>query len=116
MKRGEIWTAVFSGDYGKPRPALVAQSDRVSESHPSVLLCPLTSEFADDNELRITVEPNLITGLRKRSQVMVDKLTALPKTKVRERIGRVDDQQLAAVQRTLLFLIDAINTESPASG
>jgi len=110
MKRGEIWTAVFSGDYGKPRPSLVVQSDRVSQSHPSVLLCPLTSELSDDNELRITVKPTATTGLRKPSQIMVDKLTALPKTKVRERIGQVDNQQLAAVQRTLLFLIDAINT------
>ncbi len=35
MKRGDLVTIALPGDYGKPRPALVVQSDLFSE-HPSV--------------------------------------------------------------------------------
>jgi len=110
MKRGEIWTAVFSGDYGKPRPALVVQSDLVSEDYASVVLCPITSDLVDHNRFRITLEPTATTGLRKRSQVMVDKITALPKAKVREQVGELEDWQLAEVYEALLFLIGITNT------
>lgn len=30
MKRGDIITVALSGDYGKPRPAVVVQNDKVS--------------------------------------------------------------------------------------
>jgi len=110
MKRGEIWTAVFSGDYGKPRPAVVVQSDLVSEDYASIVLCPITSDLVGDNRFRVTLEPTAITGLRKHSQIMVDKITALPKTKVRERIGRLEEWQLAEVYEALLFLIGVTNT------
>jgi len=107
VKRGEIWTAVFSGDYGKPRPALVVQSNRVKRDYPSVALCPITSELVEGNQFRVIIEPTETTGLRKPSQVMVDKITALPKTKVRERIGKLEDWELAEVHETLLLLIGA---------
>jgi len=110
MKPGEIWTAVFSGDYGKPRPALVVQSDRVDESHPSILLCPITSNSVEA-KFRVAVAPNTITGLHKDSKIMVDKLTALPKTKVRERVGRIGAEQFAAVRQTLLFMIAEVEYE-----
>jgi len=110
MKRGEIWTAVFSGDYGKPRPALVIQSNRVKQDYPSIVLCPITSELVDEHEFRITIAPSAMTGLRQRSQVMVDKLAAIPKVKVRDRVGRLEEWQLAAVHQALLFVIGAMDT------
>ena len=42
MRRGEIVTVAVQGDYGKPRPAVVIQSDWLAETD-SVLVCLLTS-------------------------------------------------------------------------
>ena len=100
MRRGDLVTVASSGDYGKPRPALVVQADIWSE-HPSVTVLPLTSEVHDTPLLRITVEPDEGNGLRLRSQVMVDKATTIPRAKAGSRIGALDDAALATVSRAL---------------
>ena len=100
MKRGDLVTVAVSGDYGKPRPALVIQADAF-DRHPSVILLPLTSEIHDAPLFRITVSANARTGLRKTSQIMVDKATAVPRVKLGPRIGRVDEATLEAVSQAL---------------
>ena len=104
MKRGDLVTVVSSGDYGKPRPALIMQADAYAE-HPSLTVLPLTSELHDMPTLRVTVEPGEGTGLRRRSQVMVDKATTIPRAKAGSRIGRLDEATLASVGRALAMFL-----------
>ncbi|MBQ1837893.1 MAG: type II toxin-antitoxin system PemK/MazF family toxin [Neisseriaceae bacterium] len=70
MKRGDIVTVALSGDYGKPRPAVVVQNDKVSLD--SLILCLITSDVKT-SQFRVFVEPSKETGLQKISQVMTDK-------------------------------------------
>lgn len=63
MRRGDLVTVATSGDYGKPRPALIVEADAYAE-HPSITVLPLTSELYDMPLLRVTVEPGENTGLR----------------------------------------------------
>jgi len=100
MKRGDLVTVAVSGDYGKPRPALIVQADAFDE-HSSVIVLPLTSELYDTPMFRVTVGTGHRTGLRKLSQIMVDKATAVPRGKLGARIGRVDRQTLEAVDEAL---------------
>lgn len=100
MKRGEIVTAAFSGDYGKPRQALVVQDDAFSEL-PSVTVLPLTSDLHDWPQFRVTVAPSVDNGLRKVSQVMVDKTLTIPRQKVQQRIGHLDAATMTVVGATL---------------
>lgn len=100
MKRGDLVTVAVSGDYGKPRPALVAQAD-VFDEHPSVIVLPLTSEMHDAPLFRVTVDAGKSTGLRVLSQIMVDKATAVPRVKLGARIGRVDAKTMLAVDEAL---------------
>ena len=93
-------TVVTSGDYGKPRPALIVQANAYAD-HPSVTILPLTSELQDAPALRIMVEPSETTGLRLRSQIMVDKATTIPRAKAGSRIGQLDQTTLAEVSRAL---------------
>src|SRR5205085_5145086 len=83
MSRGDLVIVAASGDYGKPRPAVVVQSNAIPESHASIVICQITSELAEA-DFRITIEPGPETGLRVRSQVMADK----PVTIRRERVGQ----------------------------
>jgi mRNA interferase MazF len=92
------------GDYGKARPALVIQSDLFAQ-HPSVTLLPVTGELRNAPLFRLGVEPNAENGLRKSSQIMVDKAHTLPREKVGAAFGRLDDGTMVAVNRALaLFL------------
>ncbi len=105
MRRGDLVTIATSGDYGKPRPALIIQANAYTE-HPSITVLPLTSELHDMPLLRITVEPDEATGLRLRSQVMVDKVTTVARTKVGGQIGRLDATALAEVSRALAAFLE----------
>ena len=98
-------TVAVSGDYGKPRPALIVQADVYAE-HPSVTILPLTSELTHAPLLRVTVEPRETTGLRLRSQVMVDKATTIPRGKVGNRIGQLDNTTLNRVSQALAAFLD----------
>lgn len=104
MKRGDLATVSLSGDYGKPRPALVIQSNLFDE-HPSVTILPITSELRETPLFRITIEPSKENGLQKRSQVMVDKAHTVLREKISSPFGSLDDASMLAINRALaLFL------------
>ena len=98
MRRGDLVTVALSGDYGKPRPAVVVQSD-LFEEHPSVTVLPLTSELRDAPLFRLRVEATAETGLRVASEVMVDKAVTVARAKVGPAFGRLDADARAALDR-----------------
>ncbi len=104
MRRGDLVTIALQGDYGKPRPALVIQSDLFDE-HPSVTILPVTGELRDTPLFRITVKPSDKNGLSKPSQVMVDKAQTVPREKIGETFGRLDDNAMLAVNRALAVFL-----------
>jgi mRNA interferase MazF len=105
MNRGDLVMIAVSGDYGKPRPALVTQNDAF-ELHPSVVVLPLTSELHDAPLFRVSVPPGDVTGLRVPSQIMVDKPTTVPRTKIGPRIGVIDEPTIKKVEEALRGFLD----------
>jgi mRNA interferase MazF len=100
MKRGDVVMVAVSGDYGKPRPALVMQADAF-DLHPSVTVLPLTSELHDAPLFRKPAPIGKESGLPVPSQMMIDKATTVPRSKIGARIGRVDAETMQAVDRAL---------------
>jgi len=107
MKRGDLVTIALQGDYGKPRPALVIQSDLFSE-HPSVVVLPVTSEIRDTPLFRVTIAPNEINGLSRASDVMVDKVQTVARDKVGLVFGRLSQEELLSVNRMLAVFIGVV--------
>jgi mRNA interferase MazF len=101
VKRGDVVIAVFSGDYGKPRPAVVVQTDLANPTHSSLVLCPITSHLENAPLFRLEVTPSPENSLEKPCQIMVDKITTVPKDKVRQVIGRLDEDTMIRVNRSL---------------
>ena len=100
MRRGDLVTIALSGDYGKPLPALIVQADAFAEMN-SVTVLRVTSELHDWPLFRITVEATGDTGLEKRSQVMVDKAATVPRSRIGQRIGRLDANTMKSVSSAL---------------
>jgi mRNA interferase MazF len=101
VKRGDLVTIALPGDYGKPRPALVIQSDLFNETHVSITVAPVTSTLVDAPLFRPTVEPARPTGLRAVSQIMVDKVMTVRRDRIGKSIGRVEDETMLRVNRAL---------------
>jgi mRNA interferase MazF len=101
MQRGDLVTVAAAGDYGKPRPAVIVQTDAFPESHASVIVCQLTSDLADAPDFRVTIEPKPQNGLRRTSQVMADKPVTVRRERVGQKIGHLGDQDMARVGTAL---------------
>ena len=101
--RGDVVTVAASGDYGKPRPAVVVQSDVFPAEHASVIVCQMTSTLTDAPDFRVTVEPSARNGLRRTSQIMADKPATVRRERISARIGRLDSPELLRLSRALAF-------------
>lgn len=104
VTRGDLVTIALQGDFGKPRPALVVQSDRFVETE-TVTVLPLTSTVIDAPLLRLTVRPNDGNGLRSVSQVMIDKVTTIKRVRVDRPFGRLDDGAMMEVNRAMAVFL-----------
>lgn len=101
VRRGDLVTVAVQGDFGKPRPALVIQSDLFNETHPTVMICLLTSELRDAPLFRLTVEPSGSNGLQRSSQVQIDKIMTVLRGKLGPCFGKLDDTTMLKVNRAL---------------
>ncbi|MGH8595238.1 MAG: type II toxin-antitoxin system PemK/MazF family toxin [Gammaproteobacteria bacterium] len=106
MKRGDIVLAALPGDFGKPRPVLIVQSDLFNPTHATLIVCPITTDRMEDTAFRISVEPAEENGLRQPSQIMVDKIIAARRDRLRDRIGAVDRATLNRVEQSLRSLLN----------
>jgi mRNA interferase MazF len=105
--RGQLVTIALQGDFGKPRPALVVQSD-FFENHPSVTVLPVTSDLRDTPLFRVLVEPSQENGLRITSQIMIDKAMTVYAERLGEPIGRLDPNVLLEVDRCLAVFLGIV--------
>ncbi len=105
MKRGEIWSVAAHGAYtGKPRPAVIVQDDRF-DATASVTICALTTDPTTAPLFRLPITPDQHNGLDQPSQLMVDKLTTVPRTSLGQHIGRLDEGDVARLDRAIVVFL-----------
>ena len=69
----------------------------------SVIVCPLSSTTYATGRLRPIIAPG--NGLRVKSQIMTDKITALRRNRLREIVGRLEADQIDRLDRALLIVL-----------
>ena len=105
MTRGEIYTAAARGAYtGKPRPVVIVQDDRF-DATASVSVCPFTTNAIEAPLVRIQIQPSQENGLDRPSSLMVDKITTVPRSGLSERLGRLRDDELLQLNRSLMVFL-----------
>ena len=100
MKRGDLVTIALPGDFGKPRPALIIQSDQFDQTG-TVTVLLVSGTLVDASLIRATIDPTPANGLRMRSQVMVDKAMSVKRDKIGTPMGHLDAEAMLAVTRAL---------------
>jgi len=105
VKRGELWTMAGGPGYAsKPRPVVIVQDDAFA-ARDSVTVCLITTDPADLPVFRIAVDPTAENGLKAISRLMVDKVTTVPKSRLGQCIGRLADDNLLRLNRSLLVFL-----------
>ena len=104
VKRGDLVAVALPGDFGKPRPALVIQSDLFAD-HATVTVLPVTAAATEAPLFRLPIDPSPDNGLRQPSFVMADKAMSIRSEKLGAPFGRLADADMIRVNRALaLFL------------
>ena len=105
MRRGDIWTVAGGRDYArKPRPVVIVQDDSFDATD-SVTICAVTTDESEAPLFRLQVEPNERNGLRAACRLMVDKITTVPKYKVGNHVGRLDDEDMVRLNQAMMVFL-----------
>jgi mRNA interferase MazF len=105
MRRGDVVIVAAAGDYGKPRAAVIVQTDALLAEHASVVVCQMTSEGDDAEDFRVAVEPSTRNGLRTRSHVIADKAVTIRRNRIGRKIGHLDENDIARLNVALAFVM-----------
>ena len=101
MNRGDLVTVAMQGDFGKPRPALVIQSDIFNETHATVTVLLMSHEIVSAPVFRITIDPTPENGLKAVSQIQADKIMTLRRERIGASFGRLDADTMVRVNRAM---------------
>jgi len=106
MERGDIVIIAAPGDYGKPRPAVIVQSNELTDSGiGSIVVCLMTSSLKKTPATRVTILPTPANGLQRTTNVMAEKLFTLPSTKITKRIGSLTADEQTELDHALTFAL-----------
>ncbi|MCJ2096080.1 type II toxin-antitoxin system PemK/MazF family toxin [Methylobacterium sp. J-072] len=104
MKRGGLVTIALTGDFGKPRPALVIQSDLFDQTG-TVTVLLISGTLVDAPLIRTDIAPTPSNGLRKPSQVMIDNAMSVKCDRIGPTIGHLEAEAMLAVTRALAVFL-----------
>ena len=106
VKRGEIYYAdlspVVGSEQGGVRPVLIIQNDTGNRYSPTVIAAAITSQTGKarlPTHIELPVEQDC--GLTRDSVVLLEQVRTLDKRRLRERMGRVDDQVMEKIDTAI---------------
>jgi len=101
MMRGDLVPVAMKGDFGKPRPALVIQSDAFNPTHETITVVLVSSYLIDAPLFRVTIEPSEVNALKHTSQVMIDKAMTVKKERLGNVFGHLEKKYMSEVNRLI---------------
>lgn len=75
-------------------------------SRDALVVCPLTSNIINQSIIRPTIYSDRETGIKKESQIMVDKICSINKKRVKSVIGRINQAQINRLNDALELWLD----------
>ena len=108
-RHGEIWLANLNPgkgtEPGKIRPVIVLQTDDLNSTHPSTVICPITSNVIEEASLlRVHLDPGQ-TGLEQRSDVLIDQVRAIDIVRLLRKVGEIDSSALDQIKANIQILL-----------
>ena len=105
VKRGDIYYAdlspVVGSEQGGVRPVLIVQNDTGNKHSPTVIAAAITSQIG---KARLPTHIELVSqgaGLSRNSVVLLEQIRTIDKTRLKERMGKVDEDIMTKVDNAI---------------
>jgi len=105
VKRGDIFFAdlspVVGSEQGGMRPVLIVQNDTGNRHSPTVIAAAITSQTG---KARLPTHITLSAadcGLSRDSVILLEQIRTIDKSRLRERMGRLDDATMKSVDNAI---------------
>ena len=111
IKQFEIWMLALDSEVNneseKMRPVVVVQNNLLNNiSHPSSLVCPITSKVHLQSEvLRIHLS-NKVSSLNKHCDIMIDQIRPVDNKRLVKRIGKIPESLIPLLKENLKIMMD----------
>ncbi len=90
---------------GKVRPVVVVQTDLLNETHPSTLICPITTQVAEQAKILRVHLLKGTPGLRTAPDILVDQVRAIDNRRFRKHLGQLTDRKKEALLENLRIVL-----------
>jgi mRNA interferase MazF len=89
---------------GKTRPVVIIQTDLLNDTHPSTIVCPITTNIRPEAEiLRVHLKKGQLTKL---SDVLVDQPRAIDNKRFIKKLGQLTKEQKDTLKENLKIVLD----------
>ena len=109
VKRGDVFYAdlspVIGSEQGGVRPVLVVQNDIGNKYSPTIIIAAITSQI---NTAKLPTHVEITApeyGLPKDSVVLLEQIRTIDKKRLREKIGKFNDDMMRSVDDALKISI-----------
>ena len=90
---------------GKVRPVVAVQTDLLNNTHPSTIVCPVTTQVVKEAEvLRVHLAKGS-SGLHEASDILVDQIRAIDNRRFLRHLGQLTDRQKERLLENLRLLV-----------
>jgi mRNA interferase MazF len=107
----EIWIADLNPqigtEAGKTRPVLIVQTNLLNNiSHPSTVICPLTTNIQEDSDiLRVHLKKGM-ANLKENCDIMIDQIRAIDNKRLVKKVGVLPMNLIDKIKENIAIIID----------
>lgn len=105
IKRGDLFYADLSpvqgSEQGGVRPVVILQNDVGNKYSPTTIVAAITSQL-NKTRMPTHVQASMFTDLPKNSVVLLEQIRTIDKRRLRERIGRFDEDMMAKIDQAIV--------------
>ena len=110
IKQFEIWVANLDPRHGtetgKVRPVLIAQTDLLNKTHPSTLICPITTNVQPKSEvLRVHLKKGQ-AKVKEDCDIMIDQIRAIDNRRLIKKVGDLPADLCEKVKENISIIFD----------
>ena len=110
VKQFDLWIADLNPrtgtETGKVRPVVIIQTDLLNKSHPSTVVCPITTNVQPESEILRVHLTRGTANVKEDCDIMIDQIRAIDNSRFMHRIGQLDEAIIIKIKENIKIILD----------